>query len=60
MPSDVSPLEYTVVREAVHYIFNMLLEHELECYQDGEFDYEFMECCTDDILRLIKRQGGQV
>ena len=60
MPSDTSPLEYAVVREFIHNIFNMLLAREFECYQGGEFDYEFMECCTDEIIRLIKRQGGEV
>ena len=60
MPNDTSPLEYTKVREIIHTIFNVLLEREFECQQGGEFDFEFMEYCTDEILRLIKRQGGQI
>ena len=60
MPNDITPLEYTTVREVIHNIFNILLEREFECYQDGEFDFEFMEYCADDIIRLIKRQGGQI
>ena len=52
------PLGYKELREEIHKIFNEYFEHEMECWNGGEYDFEFMEFRTDDILRLIQRQGG--
>lgn len=53
-------LEYKDLREKIHSIFIDFLERELECHQSNEFDFEWMEFKTDDILTLIKRQGGKI
>lgn len=52
-------LDYSELRKEIHRIFYEFHEREIECSKGGEFDFEFMECCTDEILRLIKRQGGE-
>lgn len=51
--------DYGELRKEIHRIFCEFHEREMECSKGGEFDFEFMECCTDEILRLIKRQGGE-
>lgn len=51
-------MSYSELRHEIHQIFYNLLEREIECSKGGEFDYEFMECRTDDILKLIRQQGG--
>jgi len=33
---------------------------EFECSKNNEFDFEFLESRTDEILRLIQRQGGTI
>lgn len=50
-------LSYLELRDEIHKILCGFLEYELPIQNDGEFDFEYMEFCTDDILRLIKRQG---
>ena len=55
-----NPYDYNQLRAAIHNILYSYDIREIECAQDDEFDYEFMECCTDEIIRLIKRQGGQI
>ena len=50
--------DYETTRSAIHAIFWKFWDREIDCDQSGEFDYEWMEACTDDILSLIKRQGG--
>ena len=49
---------YDELRRKIHDIFGDFLHHEIEICNAGEFDFEYMEFCTDDILHLIKRQGG--
>lgn len=53
-------LEYKELREEIHKIFYNFLYWELECDKDKEFDFECLEARTDEILRLIRRQGGTV
>ena len=53
-------MSYSELRHEIHQVFYKLLEREIECFKSEEFDYEFMECRTDDILRLIRQQGGIV
>ena len=51
-------LSYCELRDKIHNILEDFLQHEIKMYNVGEYDFEYMECCTDDILHLIKRQGG--
>lgn len=51
---------YAELREKVHAIFYDLLDREFECVKDNEFDNEFLETQTDEVLRLIRQQGGEV
>lgn len=51
-------LDYHELREKIHEILCDFLEHELPIQNGGEFDFEYLEFRTDDILKLIKRQGG--
>lgn len=51
-------LNYSELREEIHKILCDFLEYECPIQNDGEFDFEYMEFRTDEILRLIKRQGG--
>lgn len=50
--------DYTELREKIHYILQDFYDTEIECYKDEEFDFEFFEYVTDNILRLIREQGG--
>ena len=59
MPNN-EPYDYKNLRIVIHNILYDFFDRELECAQSLEFDFEFMEAKTDDILRLIRRQGGQV
>ena len=52
------PMEYNDLRVYIHEILYDLLSREIQCHEDNEFDYEYMESITDQILRLIKQQGG--
>lgn len=52
-------LDYGELRKEIHRIFYEFYEREIECSKGGEFDFEFMEFRTDEILRLIKKQGGE-
>lgn len=54
------PYDYENLRNIIHSILYDFFDRELECSKDNEFDFEFMESKTDDILRLIRRQGGEV
>ena len=51
-------LNYKKTREKIHEILFNFFDRELECSKDNEFDFEFMEFRTDDILKLIQNQGG--
>lgn len=51
-------LNYKELRDKIHEILFDFFEWEMKCNKDNEFDFEFMEFKTDDILRLIQRQGG--
>jgi hypothetical protein len=53
-------LTYSDLREEIHRILTDFLDYESAIHDVGEFDFEYMEFRTDEILRLIKRQGGTV
>ena len=53
------PYNYSQLRAAIHNILYSYCTRELECAKDNEFDFEMLELKTDDILRLIRRQGGK-
>ena len=53
-------LDYSELREEIHKILCDFLSYEHPLQNDGEFDFEFLEFRTDDILKLIKRQGGSI
>lgn len=53
-------LPYSELRKEINEILCDFFDRELECNKGGEFDIEWMECKTDDILDLIKRQGGNI
>lgn len=53
-------LDYSELREEIHKILCDFLAHEHPLQNDGEFDFEYLEFRTDEILRLIKRQGGSI
>ena len=55
---DERKMNYDELRHKIHDILGDFLYHEIEIYNAGEFDFEYMEFRTDDILHLIKRQGG--
>lgn len=52
------PYDYTELRTAITEELISLINYEFPIQQAGEFDWEFLEATTDDILRLIIRQGG--
>lgn len=52
------PYDYTELRTAITEELISLINYEFPIQQAGEFDWEFLEVTTDDILRLIIRQGG--
>ena len=56
----LNKMSYTELREKIHVIFYDLLDREFECAKDNEFDNEFLEAQTDEVLRLIRQQGGEV
>ena len=53
-------LDYGELRKEIHKVLCDFLSYEHSLQNDGEFDFEFLEFRTDDILRLIKRQGGTI
>ena len=60
MQNKLSPYDYNNLRTVIHNILYNFFDREFECGKGGEFDFEWMEHCTDEVLNLIKRQGGQV
>ena len=52
------PYDYTELRTAITEELISLINYEFPIQQAGEFDWEFLEVTTDDILRLIIHQGG--
>ena len=52
--------EYKELREKIHEILFNFFDWELKCSKDNEFDVEFLEFRTDEILRLIQQQGGSI
>ena len=46
---------YGQLRKDIHQVFYDLINHEYRICKAGEFDFEFMEYRTDDILRIIKK-----
>ena len=53
-------LDYGELREEIHKVLCDFLSYEHPLQNDGEFDFEYLEFKTDDILKLIKRQGGSI
>jgi hypothetical protein len=51
-------LEYGAVGETLHSTLADYLDGEIECLQNGEFDYELEEIVVGYILHLIREQGG--
>ena len=51
-------LTYTELRNEIHNILFEFFDREQECSKGNEFDFEWMEFKTDNILQLIKQQGG--
>lgn len=51
---------YGQLRKDIHQVFYDFFEHEYRIQKAGEFDFEFMEFRTDDILRIIKSCGGDI
>lgn len=56
--TDNKKMNYDELRRKIHDILEDFLYHEIEICNAGEFDFDYMEFRTDDILHLIKRQGG--
>ena len=52
--------EYAQLRKDIHQVFYDFLNHEYRICKAGEFDVEFMEYRTDDILNIIKNCGGNI
>ena len=52
--------DYGELRTKIHSIFRDFYNREIEVYKDGEFDFEWMEFKTDDILTLIQQQEGKI
>ncbi len=59
MQSNLPPFEYPKLREEIQEILYRFFIYEYHLSFDNEFDQEFMESKVDDILRLIRRQGGK-
>ena len=53
-------LSYGELRKEIHKVLCDFLEYEHPLQNDGEFDFEYLEYRTDDILRIIRRQGGVI
>lgn len=51
-------LEYSALRDELHAILDDFINREHDCLQDGEFDWEYQEMTVDEILRIIREQGG--
>ena len=60
MLNNTEPLEYVELRDTINTILSNFFNDEFDLYQNGEYNWEAQESFTDDILRLIRRQGGQV
>ena len=60
MKNKLPPYDYNNLRTTIHIIFYDLLDREFECAKGNEFDNEFLEMQTDEVLRLIRQQGGEV
>lgn len=60
MKNKLPPYNYNNLRTVIYNILYDFFDHEFECVKDNEFDNEFLETQTDEILRLIRRQGGEV
>ena len=54
------PFDYPELRTEIHKIFADFWRHQRKMLEAGEYDWEWMEYRTDDILRLIQRQGGKI
>ena len=46
---DERKMNYDELRHKIHDILGDFLHHEIEIYNAGEFDFEYMEFRTDDI-----------
>lgn len=53
-------LSYSSLRGRLRFILEDFFNHEIKMYNSGEYDWEYLEYSTDEILRLIKQRGGSV
>lgn len=54
-------ISYSELRQEIHKILYDFFNYEFQLQKDGEFfDFEYLEFRTDDILKLIRKQGGSV
>ena len=60
MIKEKNKLEYKELRDEIHRILCDFFEWEIKCAKNQEFDFEFMEFRTDEILNLIRCQGGTI
>lgn len=51
---------YSNLREDIHKVLFEFINYEYEMLKGREFDYDFLEYRTDDILRIIKNCGGDI
>lgn len=51
---------YRNLREDIHKVLFEFINYEYEILKGKEFDYEFLEFKTDDILRIIKNCCGDI
>lgn len=57
---DNDRLSYGELRKEIHKVLCDFLSYEHPLQNNEEFDFEYLEYRTDDILRLIRRQGGLI
>lgn len=53
-------MDYRRLRGEIHSILLNFLDREFECRKAGEFDSEYMEFKTDEVIQLIKDCGGSI
>lgn len=53
-------MDYHRLRGEIRLILLNFLDREFECRKVGEFDSEYMEFKTDEVIQLIKDCGGSI
>lgn len=53
-------LSYSSLRGRLHFILEDFFNHETKMQNSDKYDWEYLEYSTDEILRLIKQQGGSI